>query len=294
MAKPNFAGLYTALATPFKDGKLDIESFSQLIQLQMDGDVDGLVVNGTTGESPSLSQNEVKTLFTEAKSQVQSKCPLIVGTGTNCTTRTIENTKWAGDLGADAALVVTPYYNKPTQEGLIRHFTAVAEQSPIPVILYNVPGRTITKIEVDTLKELAKVENICGVKEASGDIPQGQSLLNSCPADFLVTSGDDGTCLDLMLAGGDGVISVISNFIPRPMKSLVDRARNADESVRKEFAAYNELLHWLYIESNPIPVKMALYLMGVISSAEMRLPMTQMTTKNADKLREVMQTLELC
>ena len=225
----------------------------------------------------------MKRIYEFVRKEVGSEYPLILGAGSNSTEKTIEWTKEAGDWGADGVLLVTPYYNKPTQEGLFQHFSKVAESCSLPFLLYNVPSRTITSMELETLTRLSKMDSIVGIKEATGEMSFGKKLIEQIP-NWLVTSGDDGSYLELMLHGGRGVISVLSHVIPRWTVELALRAMEGDDAVIKESQKLQPLLEALYIESNPIPVKMALYKMGVIASPELRLPMTVATEATTEKL----------
>lgn len=281
-------GLFTALATPFESGQLDIKSFRKLVEIQLKEGVDGFVVNGTTGESPTLTKDEVKVLYTEAKKIAGDNVPVILGTGSNSTESAIELTRWAEEAGASAALVVVPYYNKPPERGLVGHFTKIAESTRLPVILYNVPGRTIVSLSTSAVRQLSKISNIVGIKEASGDVEQGMLMKEQCGSDFIVTSGDDATCIALRAQGGDGVISVISHVIPREMKRCLE-SKNHEEYVDK----YGGLLDAIYSEPNPIPVKMALHKMGIFSSPELRLPLVTMESSKANKLEHELKRLGL-
>ncbi len=282
----DLSGVFTALVTPFKNGEIDWSSLKRLLKFQTDGGVSGFVVSGTTGESPTLSDDEKKRLFDFVRAETGK--PIIMGTGSNSTSDTIKATRAAAEWGADAALVVVPYYNKPPQRGLFQHFQKVAECSSLPVILYNVPGRTITKLELDTIVDLAALPNVIGIKEATGDIEFGGDIAKACGADFLLSSGDDGTFLDLIPRGGRGVISVASHILPKEFSGWCTRARSGDASARKEFQKYEDLNNYLYCEANPIPVKMALKLMGLIDSAELRLPLVQLSERNTAELKNKM------
>ncbi len=294
--KSDFSGVFTALVTPFKNGEIDFNSLSKLLKLQVDGGVNGLVVNGTTAESPTLSSTEVDKLYEFIRKETGGSVPIVLGTGSNSTASTVLATQKAAKMGADAALVVVPYYNKPSQRGLFQHFQKVSESSELPILLYNVPGRTITKLELSTIIELAALPNIVGIKEATGDIEFGHELksgLASAAPEFLLTSGDDGTFLDLATVGGRGVISVASNIMPREFVSWCGRANQGDFSGRAEFEKYAELNSYLYVEANPIPVKAALYLMGVIESPELRLPMTSLSEPYMNELKNKMMAVGL-
>ena len=216
-----------------------------------------------------------------------------MGTGSNNTADTVAATRAAASWGADAALVVVPYYNKPPQRGLFQHFQKVAECSELPIILYNVPGRTITRLELDTIVELSRVKNIVGVKEATGDIEFGRELVRECGGDFMVASGDDGTFLNLISVGAQGVTSVASHILPREFSDWCARARKGDSGPLDEFEKYRELNDYLYVEANPIPVKMALHLMGIIESPELRLPMVTLAEPFKAELKNKMTAVGL-
>lgn len=285
----NLKGVFTALITPMSDGNIDFASLDRLVDQQIAGGVDGFVVNGTTAESPTLEEKEVEEIFDRVRLRAPGKT-LILGTGSNCTKKTAEATSRAKTLGADAALVVVPYYNKPPQRGLFQHFKTVAEASRIPVILYNVPGRTITALSSDTIRDLSKVPGIVGIKEATGDIELAARIRSDCGRDFILLSGDDGTYHDFLRAGGDGVISVGSHVIPKKFvewtRASVDGRLDA---TKEDFRRHVGLIEGLFMEANPIPVKKALQLMGVIEKAGCRLPLVEMDERLVPKLREEMQ-----
>lgn len=278
-----FEGVITALITPFKEGKVDHDSFRKLLRAQVEAGVSGFVINGTTGESPTLTLDEVRALFDIARAETQR--PLILGTGSNSTAKTIETTRALGALKPDAVLVVVPYYNKPPQRGLQKHFEAVADASPVPVILYNVPGRTITNLEPKTVGALSRHPNIIGIKDATGDLAILTQLKQTCVPDFIYLSGDDATCVDFAGAGGHGVIAVASHVIGREMSEAIRDARDGDATVASLYREkYSALFKWLYIEANPIPVKKAVQLRGLIASAEMRLPLVELEPTYAKEL----------
>jgi len=283
-----FSGVFTALITPFKNGEIDWASMKRLLRSQLDANIDGFVVNGTTAESPVLTEQERLKIFEFVRSECGRGFPLIMGTGTNSTAESINQTKKAEQLGADAVLVVVPYYNKPPQRGLFQHYQKIAESTGLPVILYNVPSRTITQLEFQTILELSKLQNIVGIKEASGDIAFGSKLIRACGADFFVTSGDDGSFLDLMSAGGAGVISVGSHIFGKKFVDWSKRVKTGDVTVQAEFATIRDLNTYLYIEANPIPLKMALCLMGLIDSPELRLPLTVLSEPYTEQLKSKM------
>lgn len=270
-----FSGLMTALITPFQNQKIDFQSLQNLIQNQLENKVEGFVINGTTAESPNLSEDEIEEIFNFVKKRVPDNFPLIVGTGSNSTAKTILNSKKAEKLGADAVLVVVPYYNKPPQRGLFEHFRAVADQIHIPILLYNVPTRTITSLEVETIKKLSAHPNIIGIKEASGNIEFAKQIRQQCGNEFILLSGDDGTYDEFVKVGGDGVISVASHILPKAMREL-------------KIHENKNLIDLLFCEANPIPVKEALFLMGIIKSSELRLPLVRLASHLTDKLKTEM------
>ena len=287
-----FEGIITALVTPFKNQKVDFNSLQKLVEWQLEQGVDGFVVNGTTAESPTLKPEEVVQIWQKVKSWVPEDFPLLLGTGTNCTRTTIENTKKAKELGASGALVVVPYYNKPSQTGLVEHFTQVANAAEgLPILLYNVPGRTVVSMNVDTIEKLSQLKNVVGIKEASGLIPFGEQIISSCTSEFTVTSGDDTSCIELIYSGGKGVISVISHLIPKELKNLSIKSREGDVVAIEEYKKYEKLNELLFCEPNPTPVKMALYQMGIIETPEVRLPLVPMSQTNSEKLKSCLTQL---
>jgi len=271
-----FSGVITALVTPFLNGKVDFASIEKLVIDQLSSGVQGFVINGTTAESPTLSAVERAEIFAFIKKRVPKNFPLIMGSGSNSTAQSIIDSKESEKIGADAVLLVVPYYNKPPQRGLLQHFTSIASAIHIPAILYNVPGRTITSLELDTIKKLNEHPNIIGIKEASGNVAFAKQIRESCGNEFLLLSGDDATYDDFMAAGGDGVISVASHVIPKAF-------------LQKNATQYLSLINLLFVEANPIPVKMALYLQGILQSAELRLPLVQLSTQATEKLKAEMQ-----
>lgn len=288
----NFKTTITALATPFQNGKLDLESLGRLLDHQIKNGVRAFVVNGTTGESPTLTKEEISQVFKLVKSKGDDILS-IIGTGSNDTEKTVQDSKWAQELGADAILVVVPYYNKPPQRGLVAHFKKVAEAVSIPVILYNVPGRTITKLEMSSIEELSRVSNIRVIKEASGDIELAKNIADRCP-ELALLSGDDGTYVEFLNAGGQGVISVASHVIPAQMIQWKEWVKNGElEKARGDIKKYSKLIDLLFVEANPIPLKKALQLMGVISSAELRLPLVELADTHTENLRQEMKSLGL-
>lgn len=288
----NFKATITALITPFKDGKVDFQSLENLVRHQIKNGVEGFVINGTTAESPTLTSQEVEEIFKAVRATVGPQFPLIMGTGSNSTAKTEEASEKAEALGADAVLVVVPYYNKPPQRGLVKHFTEVAKSVSIPVILYNVPGRTITALSAESIQELSQIQNIVGIKEASGNIDFAADIKRRTSPEFIMLSGDDGTYVDFLKAGGHGVISVATHVIPQAMvqwKKLVQSGKydEANADIKKHMA----LINHLFVEANPIPVKMALYFMGIIQSPELRLPLVEMSEELAQKMKTEMKSL---
>lgn len=279
-----FTGVISALVTPFHTvngrSEVDVASLKNLVQYQLKNGINGFVVNGTTAESPTLKKTEVQQIFSIVRELVGPSFPLILGTGSNSTEKTIEDTKIAQQIGADAALVVVPYYNKPPQRGLVQHFTAVAECSALPIILYNVPGRTITSMSIDTIVELSKCKNIIGIKEASGDLKFDQELKSKLKDDFIFLSGDDGTYIDFLKLGGHGIISVMSNLITEKCVEWTRLVRSGHVSdAEASFAQYKDLINSMYVEANPIPLKWMLAQKKITASAELRLPLCELDSK---------------
>ena len=275
-------GVYTALVTPFTNGELDYAKLRELVELQIAGGVDGIVPVGTTGESPTLTFDEHHKLIDEVIKTVDKRCAVIAGTGANSTAEAIELTKHAKAAGADASLQVTPYYNKPTQEGLYLHFSTIADETGLPIVLYNVPGRSGVPIAVDTVARLSKNTNIVAVKEAAGSAERVSQILDLC--DITVLSGDDALTLPMMAVGAKGVISVASNIIPAEMKAMVDAfaAGNAQKALELHLKYYC-LFRDQFIETNPIPIKTALAMAGIINE-EFRLPLCEISEANRAKL----------
>lgn len=287
-----FQGAYTALITPFENNKVDFESLKKVIQQQITGGINGFIVNGTTGESPTLKAGEVKEIFDLVRGMVSKDHQVILGVGTNNTETTIEWIQRANEWKADGALAVVPYYNKPPQRGLVKHFEAVANASRVPVILYNVPGRTIQTLSVESIEKLSRHEMIRGIKESTGDLKFFSEVKKAVPKDFSLLSGDDGTAIDFCLQGGDGLIGVVTHVIPQKMSRLISEARNGVESSRTEFKNYEKLIESIYLEANPIPVKMALHLMGLIKTPDLRSPLVELSQENKMRLQECLQALQ--
>ena len=290
-----FQGAYTAIITPFKDnGKVDEEAFKKLIDFQIENKIDGIVPCGTTGESPTLSHEEHEKVIEICVRHVNGRVPVIAGAGSNSTAEAISLTKHAKEIGADAVLQVNPYYNKPTQKGLYLHFKAIADAADIPVIVYNIKGRTAVNVETPTLVRLMNdCENIVAVKEASGDINQMKDVIAQRKNGFSVLSGDDNMTLSLIKEGGDGVISVASNLVPNKIVAMVHAALDGKmmeaEKLDKNLA---ELFKACFIETNPIPIKTALAMKGMCQEV-FRLPMCTMEDANKKKLRKVLEEMKI-
>lgn len=287
-------GSLVAIVTPmFEDGRLDISSLRALIDFHLAEGTDGIVIVGTTGESPTVDFDEHCLLIETAVSQVNGRVPVIAGTGANSTKEAIVLTQKAKELGANACLLVAPYYNKPTQEGLYQHFKAVADAVEIPQILYNVPGRTGCDISNDTTLRLSSHRNIVGIKDATGGIERGTDLLLRAPKDFVVLSGDDATALSLILLGGKGVITVTGNVAPKLMHEMCEAALKGDVATARAINAKLFALHQkLFVEANPIPVKWVLAQMGLIKTG-IRLPMVQLSAQYHEVLRDACKPAEL-
>ena len=282
-------GSLVAIVTPMRpDGTLDLECFKRLIDWHVEQGSDGLVVVGTTGESPTVSQEEHCLLIRTAVAHAAGRVPIIAGTGANSTAEAIELTRCAKAAGAAAGLSVAPYYNKPTQEGLYQHFKAIAEAVDLPLILYNVPGRTASDIGNDTVLRLAQVPGVIGIKDATGNIERGSELIKRAPKDFAIYSGDDASALALMLLGGHGVISVTANVAPRLMHAMCAAAFAGDLAAARAVNFQLLALHQkLFVEANPIPVKWAVAEMGLIESG-IRLPLTPLSTNHHETLRNAL------
>ena len=283
-----FEGVMVAIITPFSNGVVDEEAFRRLINHLIDNGIAAIVPCGTTGESPTLSHDEHKRVIELTMDEVKGRVPVLAGTGSNSTKEAVELTVHAKGAGADGAMLVSPYYNKPTQEGIYHHFKTVAEASGIPIFLYNIPARTGSNVLPETIARLAEDKLIVGVKEATGDLNQMARTIELCGPDFVVVSGDDGLTLPLLSIGGRGVISVAGQVVPRKMADMWEawKAREADKA-REIFFDLLPLFRAMFIESNPIPVKTALGMMGLIDP-EIRLPLYPMAPDNQAKLRGVL------
>ncbi|MDD4098058.1 MAG: 4-hydroxy-tetrahydrodipicolinate synthase [Lentisphaeria bacterium] len=287
----NLSGCYTAIVTPFRNGEVDYITLRKLVQRQIAGGVTGLVPVGTTGESPTLSFSEHNKVIEYVANLAAGKCQVIAGTGGNSTSEAIELSKFAAGIGVDATLQVTPYYNKPTPEGLYRHFCTIADASGLPVVLYNVPGRTGRDIPVDLVARLARHPLMMAVKEAGGSVERVSAILDAC--EITVLSGDDGLTLPMMAVGAKGVISVASNVVPAEVSAMTAAALAGDYATatglhQRLFPLFRDL----FLESNPIPVKAALADLGLMTE-EYRLPLCEMAAANRDKLRLTLKNLGL-
>jgi 4-hydroxy-tetrahydrodipicolinate synthase len=283
-----FTGSHVAIVTPFRKGKVDERALGDLIEWQIAKGTNGIVPCGTTGESATLSHEEHNRVIELTVEVVRRRVPVMAGTGSNSTDEAISLTKHAKDAGADAALLITPYYNKPTQEGLYRHYKAIAEAVDLPLVLYNIPGRTGVNMLPTTIARLAVIQNIVGVKEGSGVIQQASDIVLACGDRLAVLAGDDAMTLPMMAVGGRGVITVTANIAPTEMANMVKAfaAGNLEEARRIHFQL-SPLFAALFYETNPIPVKEALGMMGKIDP-ELRLPLCSMGKDNRDKLMQVM------
>lgn len=288
----DFKGLATALVTPFVDGEVDWKAFRNLVRRQVEAGVDFLVPLGSTAETPCLTDAE-KVKILEIAREESNGLPIVAGAGSNSLTATVQNMRLLDGHGADAYLIVVPFYNKPTQEGLYQYFKAVAEETDRQVILYNVPGRTGTNMKTETTLRLAEIPNVTAVKEASGDLAQIIDIKRQAPEGFTVLSGNDDQTLPLMACGADGVISVASNMAPKQMKALTRAVAASDlkEAIRLNNSLM-PLYHACFVESNPIPAKAALSLMGLCRD-EMRLPLLPATEGTRTLLADVLRKLEL-
>jgi 4-hydroxy-tetrahydrodipicolinate synthase len=288
-----FRGTFTAVVTPFRNGDVDFAAFEKLVEAQIAAGITGLVAVGTTGESPTLTYDEKHEVIQRAIKISNGRCKVIVGAGTNSTRDSIEATKFAEKAGADGALLVAPYYNKPSQEGLFRHFKAIADATSLPIMLYNIPGRCSVDIGPDTVVRLAETcRNIVSIKEASGSVERVGELRRRLPKEFTILSGDDSLILPFMAVGAVGVVSVASNLFTAEVFALVRACESGDfksaENLHREmFPLFKDL----FIEPNPVPAKTALAWRGAMS-AEVRLPLCEMTEANQARLRKTLQEFE--
>jgi 4-hydroxy-tetrahydrodipicolinate synthase len=288
-------GAFTALSTPFKDGEIDETTYRNFIEWQIEQGINGLVPCGTTGEAATMTHEEQGRVIRICVEQVNGRLPVIAGAGSNSTKEAIELTKMAKAAGANAALLITPYYNKPTPEGLIAHFKAIAAEASMPFVIYNVPGRTgLNLLPADLKRIVDQVPEAIAVKEATGNLTQVAQIREYCGEKFQLLSGDDFTVLPLLAAGGIGVISVVSNIMPKTMSSMckafMDRELDTALNLSLEMAPVNRAM---FMESNPIPVKTALQMMDIFPTAEFRLPIVPLLPENRPKLEQVLKNAEL-
>jgi 4-hydroxy-tetrahydrodipicolinate synthase len=292
--RATFQGSIVAMVTPFRNGKIDEPKVKELVELHIKHGTDGIIPCGTTGESPTLSHDEHRRMVELTIAAAAGRIPVIAGTGSNSTKEAIDLTQHAERAGSNGALVVNPYYNKPTQEGLYRHFRAVAEATALPILVYNIQGRTAVNVETDTMARLARdCANIVGVKEASGSLDQMSQVILACGPDFSVLSGDDNVTLPLLAIGGRGVVSVIANIVPRETAEMVHAALDGDfKRARELHYKLFPLARAAFLETNPIPIKEAMAMAGMLEP-ELRLPMCRMSDANREKLRTILMTYGL-
>jgi 4-hydroxy-tetrahydrodipicolinate synthase len=284
-----FSGTFTALITPFRTGEVDVEALEGMVEFQSQHGVSGLVPCGTTGETPAMSEAEDRVVVETVVRVANGRVPVVAGTGSNSTDMAIKYTKMAQEVGADGSLQVAPYYNKPTQEGLYRHFAVIAESTDLPLILYNIPGRTSVTISAETMARLAEIPNIVGVKDSTLSMNMISDVKSMCGEEFDVLSGDDPMTLPLISLGGQGVISVASNVAPGAVSDMVRTLLSGDfERGRELHYELLPLFRALFVETNPIPVKTAASLLGLCSD-EMRLPLIPMSGENLHQLQETME-----
>ena len=288
MNKTLFTGSGVAIVTPFTDDGIDYEKLGELIEFQINEKTDAIIICGTTGEASTMPDEEHKSAIKYTVEKVSGRIPVIAGTGSNDTIHCIELSKYAEEVGADGLLLVTPYYNKTTQKGLIQHFTMVADAVSIPIILYNVPGRTGMNITPETLKVLSKIPNIVGIKEASGNISQVAQMAALCGDDIDIYTGNDDMIVPVLSLGGKGVISVVANIAPKDTHNIVEKYLSGDVVGSKELQLQMlDLINALFIEVNPIPVKTAMNLLGY-NVGKLRMPLTDMSEKNLAFLKEAL------
>lgn len=288
-----FEGVLTALVTPFRDGQVDEPALRNLVEQQIEAGVDGLVPCGSTGEAATLSHGEHRRVVEIVVHAARGRVPVVAGTGSNSTREAIDLTRHAKEAGADGALLISPYYNKPTQQGLYEHYAAIARETEFPLVVYNIPGRTASNILPETMARLAEIEQVVGVKEASGDLEQVSRVVSLCPEDFTVLSGDDALTLPILAVGGRGVISTSSNLVPTEIAELVRAFRAGElDRARDVHRRLLPLFEVLFCETNPIPVKAAVAMLGAIGE-EIRLPLTPLSAGNRERLRGVLKELGL-
>ena len=290
-----FSGAITALSTPFSNGAVDERNYRDFVEWQVEQGIDGLPPCGTTGEAATLTHEEQGAVIRMCVEQVNGRVPVIAGAGSNSTQEAIELTQMAKAAGADAALLITPYYNKPTPEGLIAHFKAIAAEVSMPFVIYNVPGRTSLNLLPRTLKRIKDaVPEVVGIKEATGDLRQGAEVIEECGQDFALLSGDDFTTLPLLAVGGSGAISVTSNIMPAEVATMCRAFREGDTQKALDLSLKMAQVHRaMFFETNPMPVKTCLYKMGIFKNLEFRLPMVPVTSETDARLDKTLQNVGL-
>ena len=282
-----FTGSIVAMVTPFKDGVVDYDKLEELVEYHIENGTNGIIPCGTTGESPTLTHKEHGEVVDKVIEKANGRIPVIAGTGSNNTSEALSLTKHAKKTGADGSLIITPYYNKPTQQGLYEHYKAILEEVDIPIIIYNVPSRTGVSITPETVARLYEFNNIAAIKEATGDIDQASQILSLC--DITVLSGDDSLTLPLMSVGGKGVVSVVANILPRKVSEMVSCFLNGEfEKSQKLHKSLFPICKAMFIETNPIPVKTAMKLLGRLNG-EMRLPLCKMSDGNVKQLKKILE-----
>ena len=291
-----FKGSNVALITPFKNDKLDTENYLKLINFHIDNGTDGLVPAGTTGESPTLTHDEHQTVIELCVQEAKGKIPIIAGTGSNSTEEAVALTKHAEKAGADGALVVTPYYNKPTQEGLYQHYKAINDNTSLPIIIYNIPSRCVIDMTVDTMAKLFELKNITGVKDATGDLKRLDETIKKLGPDFIQLTGEDGLAFEFNKRGGVGIISVTANIAPKLCSEMQKYSKSKSDNEIKEAERIDQLLQplhkSLFIESNPAPVKYAAKLLGLCDDA-VRLPLVKITKETQEKVKKALYSAKL-
>ncbi len=288
-----FHGAFSALVTPFRDGAIDEKALRELVEWQIQSGIDGLVPCGSTGESATLSHAEHEQVIKVVIDQARRRVPVVAGTGSNSTAEAIRLTTYAREVGADGALLISPYYNKPTQDGIYRHYKAIASAVDLPLIVYNIPGRTGSNIAPETFARMCDIRNVAGIKEASGSMDQCSDILKLCGERLTMLSGDDSLTLPLMAMGAKGVIAVITNIMPREMHELAAAGLEGDFARARDLHfRMLPLMRALFVETNPIPIKQACALMGKCSN-EVRMPLVPMTPPAAEKLHAAMKTAGL-
>ena len=281
-----FNGSIVAMVTPFKDGEVDYDKLGELVQYHIDNGTNAIIPCGTTGESPTLTHREHGEVIGKVIEAAAGRIPVIAGTGSNNTSEAVSMTRHAKETGADGSLIITPYYNKPTQQGLYNHYKAILEEVDIPIIIYNVPSRTGVSISAETVARLAEFDNIVAIKEATGDIDQASQILNLC--DITVLSGDDSLTLPIMSIGGKGVVSVLANILPREVSELTSSFLKGEiENAQRLHNSLFPVCKAMFIETNPISVKTAMKLLGRLNG-EMRLPLSKMSDKHEEQLKKVL------